>query len=293
MKIGVVGLGKIGFLIAKNLIESGHEVVGYRRSAMDDFIAVGGRPAASPAAVGSACDIVFTCMPGLHQLRAIMEGAGGLIESAREGQILAEFGSHPLAEKAAYVAPLAEKGAVFLDGEISGTPGMLAARKANIFLAGPREAVERIAPAIAGMSNLNLYLGEFGGATKVKLVSNILVALDIAGAAQAIALGLRLGVDKDLLLTALVTGSGGSTQLGIRGPWMVERKFTPLQGPATTLKFYLDQARMVAGDVGIKADIIDCLHGVYERAIPLIGERDVAAILEYFEQQDGRNGDNA
>jgi 3-hydroxyisobutyrate dehydrogenase-like beta-hydroxyacid dehydrogenase len=293
MKIGIIGLGKIGFPVARNLIESGHEVVGYRRSAMDEFTAIGGRAAASPAEIGADCDIIFSCMPGIDALRAIVEGDGGLLESARKGQIMTELGSHPVAEKEAFVAPLAAKGAIFLDGEVAGTPGMVAARKANIFLSGPREAVERIAPAVKGISDASLYLGEFGGATKVKLANNILVALDIAGAAQAIAFGLKLGVDKELLLKALVTGSGSSTQLGIRGPWMTSRQFLPLQGPAPALKYFLEQAHATAEGTGIKTDIIDCLQGIYDRAIPQIGERDVAALLEYFEGQGATNGANA
>ena len=293
MKVGIIGLGKIGFPVAKNLIASGHEVFGYRRSAMDDFTAIGGRAAASPAEIGAACDIVFSCMPGIDALRDIIAGSGGLLESAREGQIITELGSHPVAAKEAFVAPLAAKGATFLDGEVAGTPGMVVARKANIFLAGPREAVDRIAPAVKGISDVSLYLGAFGGATKVKLANNILVALDIAGAAQAIAFGLKLGVERELLLEALVTGSGSSTQLGIRGPWMIARRFLPLQGPAPALKYYLEQARETAQGSGLRTDIIDCLQGIYDRAIPLIGERDVAAMLEYFENQNPTHGASA
>ena len=95
---------------------------------------------------------------------------------------------------------------------------MVTARKANIFLAGPREAVDRVAPAVKGISDVSIYLGAFGGATKVKLANNILVALDIAGAAQAIAFGLRLGVEKELLLEALATGSGARPSLASAGP---------------------------------------------------------------------------
>jgi 3-hydroxyisobutyrate dehydrogenase-like beta-hydroxyacid dehydrogenase len=293
MKVGIIGLGKIGLPVAKNLIDSGHEVVGYRRSAMDDFVRLGGRASSSPAAIGAECDVIFSCMPGIDALRGIIEGDEGLLVSAREGQVITELGSHPVAAKQAFVAPFAAKGAVFLDGEVAGTPSMVAARKANIFLAGPRGAVDRITPAVKGISDVSIYLGDFGGATKVKLANNILVALDIAGAAQAIAFGLKLGVQRELLLEALVTGSGNSTQLGIRGPWMIQRKFLPLQGPAPALKYYLQQARETAEGSGIRTDIIDCLSGIYDRAIPLIGERDVAAMLEYFESFDAMKGANA
>ena len=98
--VGLVGVGKIGLPISENLIKSGYRVVGYRR----------------------------------------MQGPNGLIKSARPGQIIVELGSHPVPDKQRHVAAFAAKGASFLDGEVSGTPGMVSARKAVIYLAGDKEA---------------------------------------------------------------------------------------------------------------------------------------------------------
>ena len=72
--------------------------------------------------------------------------------------------------------------------------------------------------------------GKFGAASRVKLVNNFLVAINIAGTAEAMALGLKAGVDVDLMIKAIATGSGGSTQFGIRAPWMAQRRFLPAQG---------------------------------------------------------------
>jgi 3-hydroxyisobutyrate dehydrogenase len=194
-----------------------------------------------------------------------------------------EFGSHPVPVKQQYVAPFAAKNVAFLDGEISGTPGMVVQRKGVVYLGGPTEAVQKVEPIVAAFAESCLHLGDFGAATKVKLVNNFLVALHIAGTAQAMALGLSTGVDKDLLITAVATGSGGSTQFGIRAPWMAERRFMPQQGSAAGLAHYLDTAKDMADDAGVATDILDCLIGVFARAVPSIGERDVAAMFEYFE----------
>ena len=105
----------------------------------------------------------------------------------------------------------------------------------------------------------------------------------IAGTAQAMALGLKTGVDKDLLIKAVATGSGGSTAFAIRAPWMAERRFMPSQGSAAGLAHYLDTAKDMAVEAGIATDLIDCLIDIYARAVPNIGERDVAAIVEHFE----------
>ena len=284
-KIGFIGIGKIGLPICGNLIKSGYAVVGYRRSSLAEFEKLGGIPAQSAADVGTQTDIVFTCLPDAAALDEVVCGPQGLLKSARRGQIVIELGSHRLPVKRRYVAPLKERGVEFLDGEVSGTPGMVAQRKGVIYLGGPAAAVKQIEPIVAGFADLCLHLGDFGAATKVKLVNNFLVALHIAGTAQAMALGLKTGVDKDLLIKAVATGSGGSTQFGIRAPWMAERRFTPPQGSAAGLAHYLDTAKDMARDAGVATDLLDCLIDVFARAIPNIGERDVAAMLEFFESK--------
>jgi 3-hydroxyisobutyrate dehydrogenase-like beta-hydroxyacid dehydrogenase len=282
-KIGFIGLGKIGFPICEHLIKKGYTVVGYRRSSLEDFKRLGGVVARSAAEVGAQAEIVFTCLPNDQALDEVVRGGGGLLESARSGQIVVEFGSHPVPVKQQYVAAFAAKQVVFLDGEISGTPGMVVQRKGVVYLGGPAEAVKKIEPIVAAFAESCLHLGDFGAATKVKLVNNFLVALHIAGTAQAMALGLSTGIDKDLLIMAVASGSGGSTQFGIRAPWMAERRFMPQQGSAAGLVHYLDTAKDMADDAGVATDLLDCLIGVFTRAVPSIGERDVAAIFEYFE----------
>lgn len=282
--IGFVGVGKIGLPICANLIKSGYSVVGYRRSTLTEFEGLGGIPARSVADVGAQADIVFTCLPDDRALEEVVRGPNGLLNVARPGQIVVELGSHPVPIKEQYVAPFRGKGAIFLDGEVSGTPGMVAARKGVIYLGGPADAVNLLRPVVASFAELCLHLGAFGSATKVKLVNNLLVALHIAGTAQAMAIGLKAGVDKDLLIEAVASGSGGSTQFAIRAPWMAERKFMPQQGSASGLAHYLDAAKDMAGGLNVATPLLDCLIDIFAQAVPAIGERDVAAILEFFER---------
>jgi 3-hydroxyisobutyrate dehydrogenase len=280
--IGFIGIGKIGLPICKSLLESGAKVAGYRRSSLADFEALGGTAARSPAEVGAQADITFLCLPSDQALDEVVNGPDGLLQSARPGQVIVELGSHPVAIKERYVGILGGKGAAFLDGEVSGTPGMVAARKAYIYLAGDEAAAARAEPAVRRFSDLYLYLGEFGAATKVKLVNNLLVALNIAGAAQAMALGLALGIRKDMLIEAVSKGSGGSLQFNIRAPWMADGAFLPMQGSAKALLHYLETAKDVALEAGVGTALIDDLINLYRDAIPGIGDRDVAAMVEHF-----------
>jgi 3-hydroxyisobutyrate dehydrogenase len=281
--IGLVGIGKIGLPMAENLIKSGFRVIGYRRSAMTEFEQAGGVPAHSPAEVGAAADIVLTCLPSSEALDEVVTGPGGLVQSARPGQIVVELGSHPLAVKSRQIAPLAAKGATFVDGEVSGTPGMVTARKGVVYLGGDAAACKALEPVMAGFTDSCIYFGPFGAASKVKLVNNLLVAIHIAGAAEAMALGLKAGVDPELMIKAVATGSGGSTQFGIRAPWMAEKRFLPVQGSIPALMHYFDLIGEFADEAGVATPILDCVAKLYREADAQgYSDRDVAVMVEFF-----------
>ena len=210
-----------------------------------------------------------------------MQGPQGLVQSARPGQIVVELGSHPVPVKERQIAPLQQKGATFIDGEVSGTPGMVSARKGVIYLAGDAEACKKAESVVAGFADSCLYFGEFGAASRVKLVNNLLVAINIAATAEAMALGLKAGVDVPLMIKAIATGSGGSTQFGIRAPWMAERRFLPVQGTVPALQHYFDMIGEFADSVGVATPMLDCASTLYDRFMDMgFGDFDVASMVD-------------
>jgi 3-hydroxyisobutyrate dehydrogenase-like beta-hydroxyacid dehydrogenase len=285
--IGFIGVGKIGLPICKHLIKAGHRVLGYRRhrKLLADFESIGGIPAESPAAAAANSDVVFTCLPSDEALEEVIKGPNGVTQTVKPGQIVVEFGSHAVPVKKAYIAPLADKGGIFIDGEVGGTPGMVEARKGVIYLSGDQKACDALMPLVKTFADVAIFLGPFGASTTVKTINNILVGLHIAGTAQAMAIGLRAGVDVDLMIKAIANGSGGSTQFGIRAPWMAQRKFMPQQGSAAGLMHYIERGKELGQQVGVETPLIDCLLEVFQSAVPNIGERDVAAIIETFETE--------
>ena len=282
--IGFIGVGKIGMELAKHLIGAGHRVVGYRRSSLAEFEAAGGVAAASPAAVGAEADIVLSCLPGGDSLDAVVSGPGGLIESARPGQIIAELGSHTLSAKGRQVDVLAEKGAVFVDGEVSGTPGMVMAKKAPIYLAGDEAACRKLEPVLGACSELVLYFGPFGAASKIKFVNNLLVTVNTAAIGEAVALAMRAGVDPEMMIKAISAGSGGSVLFPIRAPRMVKKDYLPPQGTCEMLSHYFDFIEEMKGEAGAATPLFDKAAALYRRGIDRgLGEHDVAAVIEVIE----------
>lgn len=279
--VGLVGLGKIGLPIAENLIKSGYRVLGYRRSNMADFERAGGVPTASPAAIGEEADIVLTCLPSAEALDEVVQGPQGLAQVARPGQIVVELGSHLVPDKERQIAPLAAKGAVFIDGEVGGTPGMVTARKAVVYLAGDEEAARKAETVARGFTDVVHYFGPFGAASTVKLVNNLLVAVHMAATGEAMALALKTGVDPELLIKAVAGGSGGSTQFGIRAPWMAQRRFLPAQGDAIGLSHYFELIGDLADRVGVATPMLDRATELYQRCIDMgFGRHDNAVMVD-------------
>jgi 3-hydroxyisobutyrate dehydrogenase len=87
------------------------------------------------------------------------------------------------------------------------------------------------------------------------------------------------------MIKAIANGSGASTQFGIRAPWMAQRKFMPQQGSARGLAHYLERGKELGQEVGVETPLLDCLIDIFDRAMPQIGERDVASIIEIFEPE--------
>jgi 3-hydroxyisobutyrate dehydrogenase-like beta-hydroxyacid dehydrogenase len=280
--VGVIGVGRIGLPVSENLIKSGYRVLGYRRGSLADFEKIGGVPAKSPADVGEQCDVVLSLVPTAEAMNDVIEGPKGLVHSARPGQIVIELGSHLVPDKESHVATLANKGVAYIDGEVSGTPGMVTARKAVIYLGGDANACKKVEPVVKGFADMCLYFGPFGAASKVKLVNNLLVAIHIAAAAEAMALGLKAGVDVDLMIKAIASGSGGSAQFAIRAPWMAQHKFTPVQGSASLLAHYFDLIGDWADRTGTATPLLDRSIEIYQRCIDMgLGDKhDVAVMVD-------------
>lgn len=266
--IGLIGLGRTGLPLALNLRERGHDVVGFRRSDASAFVAGGGRLVKSPRAVAEATDVVLTCLPSASALEEVMVGEGGMLAALGPRHVVAEVGSMPLAVKERWRAALAERGAAFVDGEISGTPAMTAARVSVVLLAGDRDVCTRLVTLCKDASDHCIYAGDFGAATKLKLVANVLVAVHTAAAAEAMLLVERSGLDKALAIEVLGLGAGASTMLRQRAGSMAARKFVdPAPGPVAMLAAYLDPIRELAQSASSPTPLFDIASDLLRSAV--------------------------
>lgn len=255
---------------------------------MDAFRAAGGLPAASPRAVAEQCAIVLTCLPGHAAVREVLDGPNGLLAAGRKDLVIVELSTLAMNEKEALRATAERAGATLLDSPLSGVPRMVENRAAIIFASGDKAAYDRFKHVFDGMSDKAFYLGAFGTGTKMKFVANALVGIHILAAAEAMALGLKAGLDKDLMVKVLTPSAGGSLQFQVRAPIMAKRDYEPVLAPHTVLGKDLLTIAAFADELQCPAPLTHAARDYFKRALESdFRDKDVASVFELVAAECG------
>lgn len=280
--IGIIGVGRMGLAMARNLIAKGHTVTGYRRSAMDDFADAGGIPAASPAAVADASEIVFTSLPDDDAVRDALDRPDGLLGALKHGHIVVETTSLSPAQKRDHAARIAATGAIMLDCPVSGTPGMLEAGRGAFFVSGDRTTADGIADVLEAICPRSTWVGDIGAGAATKSVATALVAIHNLAAAEGLAIAAREGGDIQAVHEAISGSPAGSAMFEMRGALMAKRAYGSgggsLEGYSRGLRRVHDSVR----DSG-PTPLLDVTRAWYDDAVAAgHTELDQASIFEYL-----------
>jgi len=264
--VGLVGLGLLGSAVAGRLRAAGHEVVGHdvvteRNHALE---AIGGRAVTSAAAVAEVADPVCVVLPSLAAVEEIVLGARGLAAGAR-GPTVVQMSTISPALTERLARECATRGVDFLDGPISGTSGMVARGDGMIFVGGDRAVYDLWRPLLETILPRAVHVGRAGQAMVLKLVANLLVALNSAAAAEALAMVERAGLDVPLALDLLTSSAASSRMLEVRGPLIVKRDFPPQM----KLDLFMKDLHLIqeaAGAVGAAVPLTDVAERLYATA---------------------------
>ncbi len=267
MRIGVIGLGKMGLPISRNLLERGFDVVGYRRSGTDELTAIGGTGAASPADVAERSDVLLSILPDICDVEEIVCGQRGTLRALRPGTVHIEMSTVDVPRKTAVRDAVRAAGGDLLDCPISGSPGMVAPRLATTFVSGAKDSVDAVGPVLDAISGPWVYTGEFGSGASLKYITNLLMAVHTVAAAEAIVLARRTGLDLELVQRTIDASIGGSAIFRQRGPVMRERTWTPAPGPIATLHSILEQIAGTTAALDVETPVFAAAKGVFDKAM--------------------------
>ncbi len=227
MDLGFIGLGVMGRPMAMHLMKHGHAMGVYARRSESTapLVAAGATRHASPAALAARCDVIFTMVTNSHDVEQVVLGSDGLIHGMRPGSVLVDMETISPAVARHVAAELAPKGVEMLDAPVSGGPAGAEQATLAIMAGGKPEVFERIKPLFACMGKTIVRVGDSGAGQITKACNQLLLLVTAQGAAEALALAARCGVDSTTVREVMMGGIASSRVLDVFGKRMIERNF--------------------------------------------------------------------
>ena len=210
--IGFIGLGIMGKPMSKNLLKAGYPLVVHSRSRgpVDEVVNAGAKAASTPKEVAAQCDVLITMLPNSPDVEQVALGKDGIIEGAKPGLLLVDMSTiSPIVSKKVGAA-LAAKGVKMLDAPVSGGEKGAIDAALSIMVGGDQATFDAVLPILKALGKTITLLGPLGMGGFTKLANQIIVAVNLTALAEALTLGKKAGLDRELLLTALGGGLAGS-----------------------------------------------------------------------------------
>ncbi|HLV29042.1 MAG TPA: NAD(P)-dependent oxidoreductase [Burkholderiaceae bacterium] len=220
MKIGFIGLGRMGFALVSSLVKKDQTVFVYdiNQSAMEKLAAAGAKPAASVADVCREADLVFTMLPGPKQVKEVALGDGGVVQSLKPGAVYIDMSTVDIETVDVVHAACEKAGIAFGDAPV----GRLAAhadRGESLFMLGIDEAHrETVEPVLYLMGTTVHYCGQAGSGTRTKLVNNMMVLCYCQINSEALVLAKALGLDVRKTFDVITSTTANNGQLKEKWP---------------------------------------------------------------------------
>jgi 3-hydroxyisobutyrate dehydrogenase len=251
--VGVIGLGAMGMGMAQSLRRAGHvvNVFDVRAEVAQKFAAEGGVACDSLADIAKASDVLVSVVVNAAQTESVLMGDGtaqsGCIHHLKPGSVFVMCSTVDPAFSVGLEKTLNAKGLLYIDAPISGGAAKAASGQMTMMTAGTPEAYAKAEPFLNAMAAKVYKLGDSAGAgSKVKIINQLLAGVHIAAAAEAMALGLREGVDPDALYEVITHSAGNSWMFENRMAHVLAADYTPLSAVDIFVKdlgLVLDMAR--------------------------------------------------
>jgi 3-hydroxyisobutyrate dehydrogenase-like beta-hydroxyacid dehydrogenase len=241
-KIGVIGLGAMGSVIASHLLDKNFDVMGYDLlpERGDELKKLGLKNSKSIVDVANYAEILISSLPSFESLNKVISQ---ICNSDEAKKILIETSTLEVSQKIEAGDTFKDNGNIFLDAPISGTTPLVKAMKGSIFVGGDREAYDRCKPVIEAFTATNYYIGEVGDSTKMKYLANYMVFVDTVAAAECFTLGQKAGLDPTLIHQTLQASPGNSRMFAQRGEMMAKSDYR--DGTSAVFNIYNKDASII------------------------------------------------
>jgi 3-hydroxyisobutyrate dehydrogenase-like beta-hydroxyacid dehydrogenase len=287
--ISYLGLGTMGSGMASNLLKAGYEVTVWNRNAekCEPFRRNGAHVADTPADAARDVDLVIYSLSNDQAVKDVVFGAEGILTGIKEGQIAMDMSTvlpaTSLREHEAY----AKHGVDFLDVPVFGSKQESADAKLWIMAAGNQAVFEKVKPVLEHLGQTVHYFGKNGNAAAMKLVGNLIVALELEALAEGLVLAQKAGLDLNTVMEVVKVADFRSPLLVSNGQNILKRDFST----SFALKLMLKDAGLIEKFAGSLQSPIPSLRVVeknLESAVALgFGNENASALIKALEKEAG------
>ncbi|AYL98595.1 NAD(P)-dependent oxidoreductase [Mucilaginibacter celer] len=279
VKIGWIGLGKMGIPMSQHLVKAGYPLNVYNRSKdkEDAFKAQGIGSAASPAELIQHTDVVFVMVSDDKAIDDIFTGENGLLKPEVSGRVIINMSTVSPAISKEMAAKCIAQGNHYLDAPVSGSVKQAEDAALVIMVGGDATAFEQVKPILEKLGKLAMLVGDTGAGNTAKLAINTLLGIVAQGLAETVTLARQNGIDAEALTTLLNNSALGSPLIKIKGEAIVNNNFNA----AFALKYIAKDLRL-AKDMGADTPLAQTAYKTYQDAEAALGEEDIIAVIKHL-----------
>lgn len=287
LRVGVIGLGAMGSPMVRNLLKHGYGVAVWARrpEVIAPLVAAGAEGAESSADVAARSDITITMVTDTRAVEDVILGERGVAHGARAGSTVIDHSTIAPDAARRIAAQLEARGVDMLDAPVSGGAGAAEAGTLAIMVGGKEPVLERVRPVLSCYAKTIVHIGPNGSGQVAKACNQICTIVNQLGAAEAMLLAERAGVDPQKVKDALMGGFAASRMLDLQAPKMIARDFA---GKVESrlhdkdIRIVLELAGALGIDLPASAAAAEVLAKLQQRGG---AKRDSAAVFEVLDEK--------
>lgn len=289
-KLGFLGLGIMGYPMARNLLRAGHEVYLWSNTgskAEELAKAEKGHACATPREVAQNAECIFLCVGNTEMSENVILGKEGLRDGAKPGTVIADASTIGPSESRRIGAELSKSGIYFLDAPCTGSRPGAEGGTLTFMIGGPQDVFERVRPFFEPMGKKLYYCGGPGMGLNAKLTQNLVLSNILNAFNEGIVLSTKAGVDPGLMLEILANSAAKSGLIEYKAPFVLRRDFAP---NFSTKWMHKDIGLMLESgeELGVPLPLTALTRQMFQFAISSgLGEADMCSTIQVLEKFAG------
>ncbi|MBP2637103.1 MAG: hgd [Firmicutes bacterium] len=290
MNVGFIGIGAMGKPMAQNLVTANYPLYIYdvNQPAVADMVAQGAIACNSPRELAQNCQVIILMLPNAAIVETTLTGEQGLLAGGQAGQTIIDMSSVASASTRRMAALAQVQQINYIDAPVSGGVTGAAAGTLTIMVGGETTAVQAVEPILKVLGKKIYHVGGIGAGDSIKVVNNLLLGINMAAVAEALVLGVKSGLDPQVMLEIIKESSGRSYALEAKtANFILKNNFAP--GFAIDLEYKdLELAMETAKGLDMPLPLAAMAQQVFAMAKAKgLGREDISAVIKVWEELAG------